>query len=45
MTKFNPADYQDLKKMNKKILQKRYDAVVSLKNAYKFCNRNKYFKN
>ena len=32
MTKFNPADYQNLKKLNKDIIQTRYDAVVSLKN-------------
>ena len=35
MTKFNPANYQDLDKLNKNIIQVRYDAVVSLKNAYK----------
>jgi hypothetical protein len=35
MTKINPADYQDLDKLNKSVIQTRYDAVVSLKNAYK----------
>jgi len=35
MTRFNPADYQDLDKLNKDVIQTRYDAVVSLKNAYK----------
>ena len=35
MTKINPSDYQDLNKLNKNVIQTRYDAVVSLKNAYK----------
>jgi hypothetical protein len=35
MTRFNPADFQDLNKLNKTVIQTRYDAVVSLKNAYK----------
>mgnify|MGYP006429437973 FL=1 len=35
MTRINPADYQDLDKLNKSVIQTRYDATVSLKNAYK----------
>lgn len=35
MTRINPADYQNLDKLNKSVIQTRYDAVVSLKNAYK----------
>lgn len=35
MTRFNPADYQDLDKLNKSVIQTRYDASVSLKNAFK----------
>lgn len=35
MSRFNPADFQNLNKMNKNLLQTRYDAVVSLKNAFK----------
>ena len=35
MTRINPVDYQNLNKLNKNVLQTRYDALVSLKNAFK----------